>query len=120
MHDTHKFESRYLDTMVGRFPEHEERYRERSPINHIDSLSAPMIVLQGLDDEIVPPNQAELMVNALREKGLPVAYLTSRASSTASGRRRTSAARWRLSCTSTRGYSALRSRTTSSLCRLTI
>ena len=76
MHDTHKFESRYLDTMVGRFPEHEERYRERSPINHIDSLSAPMIVLQGLDDEIVPPNQAELMVNALREKGLPVAYLT--------------------------------------------
>ena len=76
MHDTHKFESRYLDTLVGRFPEHEERYRERSPINHIDGLSAPMIVLQGLDDEIVPPNQAELMVNALREKGLPVAYLT--------------------------------------------
>ena len=76
LRDTHKFESRYLDTMVGRFPEHEGRYRERSPINHIDSLSAPMIVLQGLDDEIVPPNQAELMVNALREKGLPVAYLT--------------------------------------------
>ncbi len=76
LRDTHKFESRYLDTMVGRFPEHEDRYRERSPINHIDSLSAPMIVLQGLDDEIVPPNQAELMVNALREKGLPVAYLT--------------------------------------------
>ena len=76
MRDTHKFESRYLDTLVGRFPEHESRYRECSPINHIDSLSAPMIVLQGLDDEIVPPNQAELMVNALREKGLPVAYLT--------------------------------------------
>ncbi len=76
MRDTHKFESRYLDTLVGRFPEHEEHYRERSPINHIDGLSAPMIVLQGLDDEIVPPNQAELMVNALREKGLPVAYLT--------------------------------------------
>ena len=76
LRDTHKFESRYLDTMVGRFPEHEERYSERSPINHIDGLSAPMIVLQGLDDEIVPPNQAESMVNALREKGLPVAYLT--------------------------------------------
>ena len=76
LRDTHKFESRYLDTMVGRFDEHEDRYHERSPINHIDSLSAPMIVLQGLDDEIVPPNQAELMVNALREKGLPVAYLT--------------------------------------------
>ncbi len=76
LHDTHKFESRYLDTLVGRFPEHEERYYERSPINHIEGLSAPMIALQGLDDEIVPPNQAELMVNALREKGLPVAYLT--------------------------------------------
>ena len=76
LRDTHKFESRYLDTMVGRFPEHKERYRERSPINHIDSLSAPMIVLQGLDDEIVPPNQAELMVDALQDKGLPVAYLT--------------------------------------------
>lgn len=76
LRDTHKFESRYLDTLVGRFPEHEGRYHERSPINHINRLSAPMIVLQGLDDEIVPPNQAELMVNALREKGLPVAYLT--------------------------------------------
>ena len=76
LRDTHKFESRYLDGLIGRFPEHEDRYRERSPINHIDGLSAPMIVLQGLDDEIVPPNQAELMVNALREKGLPVAYLT--------------------------------------------
>ncbi len=75
-HDTHKFESRYMDTLVGRFAEHQERYRERSPISHIDGLSAPMIVLQGLDDEIVPPNQAELMVDALREKGLPVAYLT--------------------------------------------
>ena len=74
--DTHKFESRYMDSLVGRYPEQVERYRERSPINHIDGLDAPMIVLQGLDDEIVPPNQAELMVNALRDKGLPVAYLT--------------------------------------------
>ena len=74
--DTHKFESRYLDGLIGPFPEQEERYRERSPINHIEGLSAPMIVLQGLEDKIVPPNQAELMVNALREKGLPVAYLT--------------------------------------------
>ena len=76
LQDTHKFESRYLDTLVGRYPDHEERYHDRSPINHIDGLDAPMIVLQGLDDEIVPPNQAELMVNALRDKGLPVAYLT--------------------------------------------
>ena len=74
--DTHKFESRYLDGLIGPFPEQEERYRERSPINHIEGLSAPMIVLQGLEDKIVPPNQAELMVDALREKGLPVAYLT--------------------------------------------
>ena len=74
--DTHKFESRYLDGLIGPFPEQEERYRERSPIYHIEGLSAPMIVLQGLEDKIVPPNQAELMVNALREKGLPVAYLT--------------------------------------------
>ena len=74
--DTHKFESRYLDGLIGPFPEQEERYRERSPINHIEGLSAPMIVLQGMEDKIVPPNQAELMVNALREKGLPVAYLT--------------------------------------------
>ena len=74
--DTHKFESRYMDSLVGRYPEQVERYRERSPINHIDGLDAPMIVLQGLDDEIVPPNQAEMMVDALRDKGLPVAYLT--------------------------------------------
>lgn len=76
MRDTHKFESRYLDTLIGAFPAAADLYRERSAINHIDGLSAPMIVMQGLDDEIVPPNQAELMVNALREKGLPVAYLT--------------------------------------------
>ena len=76
MRDTHKFESRYLDTLIGAFPQHQERYKERSAINHIDGISAPMIVMQGLDDEIVPPNQAELLVNALREKGLPVAYLT--------------------------------------------
>ena len=76
MRDTHKFESRYLDTLIGAFPAAADLYRERSAINHIDGLSAPMIVMQGLDDEIVPPNQAEMMVNALREKGLPVAYLT--------------------------------------------
>ncbi|MYC07140.1 MAG: S9 family peptidase [Chloroflexi bacterium] len=74
--DTHKFESRYMDSLVGRYPQQVERYHERSPINHTDGLSAPMIVLQGLEDEIVPPNQAEMMVDALRDKGLPVAYLT--------------------------------------------
>jgi dipeptidyl aminopeptidase/acylaminoacyl peptidase len=73
--DTHKFESRYLDSMVGPWPETAERYRARSPIHHTDRLTAPMILLQGLEDKVVPPNQAEAMVEALREKGLPYAYI---------------------------------------------
>ena len=73
--DTHKFESRYLERLVGPYPELRERYRERSPIHFIDRISCPMILFQGLDDKIVPPNQAELMVAALRAKGLPVAYI---------------------------------------------
>ncbi|HKV46374.1 MAG TPA: S9 family peptidase [bacterium] len=73
--DTHKFESRYLDRLVGPYPEMRERYRERSPIHSVDRITCPMILFQGLDDKIVPPNQAELMVAALRAKGLPVAYL---------------------------------------------
>lgn len=73
--DTHKFESRYLDGLVGPYPDAAERYRERSPIHHADRLSCPIIFFQGLDDKVVPPNQAEAMVNALKRKGLPVAYL---------------------------------------------
>ncbi|HUG14060.1 MAG TPA: S9 family peptidase [Thermomicrobiales bacterium] len=73
--DTHKFESRYLDSMVGPWPEQAELYRDRSPIHHTDGLSCPMIVLQGLDDKVVPPSQAEMMVAALKEKGMPHAYL---------------------------------------------
>ncbi len=73
--DTHKFESRYLDSMIGPYPERKDLYVERSPIHHIDRLSSPMIVLQGLEDKVVPPNQAVMMVDALREKKLPVAYL---------------------------------------------
>jgi dipeptidyl aminopeptidase/acylaminoacyl peptidase len=73
--DTHKFESRYLDSLVGPYPEKREVYRERSPINYIDRLNAPMILLQGLEDKIVPPNQAEAMFQAVRAQGLPVAYL---------------------------------------------
>jgi dipeptidyl aminopeptidase/acylaminoacyl peptidase len=73
--DTHKFESRYLDSLVGPYPEKREVYRQRSPINYIDRLNAPMILLQGLEDKIVPPNQAEAMFAAVRAKGLPVAYL---------------------------------------------
>jgi dipeptidyl aminopeptidase/acylaminoacyl peptidase len=73
--DTHKFESRYLDGLVGPYPERRDLYVERSPIHHVDQLSCPAIFFQGLEDRIVPPNQAESMVEALRRKGIPVAYL---------------------------------------------
>ena len=73
--ETHKFESWYLDTLIGPFPEDLEVYRERSPITHIDEFARPLIVLQGLEDEVVPPNQATMIVEALEAKGIPVAYL---------------------------------------------
>ena len=73
--DTHKFESRYLDTLIGPYPERRDLYVERSPIHHTDRLSSPLILFQGLEDKIVPPNQAEMMRDALRDKGLPVAYV---------------------------------------------
>ncbi|HLF70953.1 MAG TPA: S9 family peptidase [Dehalococcoidia bacterium] len=73
--DTHKFESRYLDGLVGPYPERRDVYEERSPIAHVDKLDSPMIFFQGLEDMIVPPNQAEMMVEALRKKGVPVAYV---------------------------------------------
>lgn len=74
--DTHKFESRYLDTLVGPYPATQDTYRLRSPIHHQDRLHCPVIFLQGLEDKVVPPNQAEAMVNALKSKGIPVAYIT--------------------------------------------
>lgn len=73
--DTHKFESRYLDGLIGPYPEREDLYRERSPINHTELLSSPLLVLQGLEDEIVPPNQSEAIVAALADKGVPHAYV---------------------------------------------
>jgi dipeptidyl aminopeptidase/acylaminoacyl peptidase len=73
--DTHKFESRYLDSLIGPYPQRQDLYEERSAINYVDQLSCPVIFFQGDEDKIVPPNQAELMVEALRQKGLPVAYL---------------------------------------------
>ena len=73
--DTHKFESRYLDTLVGPYPEEAGVYRERSPINFTERLSRPIILLQGLEDRIVPPDQAEAMFDAVRAKGIPTAYL---------------------------------------------
>jgi dipeptidyl aminopeptidase/acylaminoacyl peptidase len=75
-HDTHKFESRYMDSLIGPYPERMELYHERSPINFTDRLSCALILFQGLEDKIVPPNQAELMYQAVNKKGLPVAYLT--------------------------------------------
>ncbi|MEP6820078.1 MAG: prolyl oligopeptidase family serine peptidase [bacterium] len=73
--ETHKFESRYLDGFMGPYPEKKEIYIARSPINFTDRLSCPVIFFQGLEDKVVPPNQAETMVEALRAKGIPVAYL---------------------------------------------
>ena len=73
--DTHKFESRYLDRLVGPYPERRDLYVERSPISAVDRLDCPVIFFQGLEDKIVPPNQAEAMVAALRAKGVPVAYV---------------------------------------------
>jgi dipeptidyl aminopeptidase/acylaminoacyl peptidase len=73
--DTHKFESRYLDGLVAPYPEGRDVYRERSPIHHVDRFSTPLIVLQGLEDEVVPPNQATMIVEALEARGVPVAYL---------------------------------------------
>jgi dipeptidyl aminopeptidase/acylaminoacyl peptidase len=73
--DTHKFEARYLDKLIGPYPERADLYRARSPIHGVEGLSCPMIFFQGLEDKVVPPNQAEMMVDALKKKGLPVAYL---------------------------------------------
>jgi dipeptidyl aminopeptidase/acylaminoacyl peptidase len=73
--DTHKFESRYLDQLVGPYPQEEARYRERSPIFHLEKFKRPVILLQGLEDKIVPPNQAELILDSLKQRGVPVAYV---------------------------------------------
>lgn len=73
--DTHKFESRYLDSMIGPYPEDQQTYFDRSPLNFADQIECPVIFMQGLDDPVVPFEQAEIMVNALKQKGLPVAYL---------------------------------------------
>jgi dipeptidyl aminopeptidase/acylaminoacyl peptidase len=75
VHDTHKFEARYLDTLIGPYPACQTTYYERSPVNFVDNLNVPLIVFQGLEDKIVPPSQSELIVEALKKKGLPYAYL---------------------------------------------
>ena len=73
--DTHKFESRYEDGLVGPYPEAVELYRQRSPVHFAGNLSCPVILLQGLEDKVVPPSQAEIMIAALRAKRLPFAYV---------------------------------------------
>lgn len=73
--DTHKFEARYLDRLIGPYPEYRERYKERSPIHHVDRMLCPVIFFQGLEDKVVPPEQTEKMVTALRARGVPVAYV---------------------------------------------
>jgi dipeptidyl aminopeptidase/acylaminoacyl peptidase len=72
--DTHKFEARYFDSLVGPYPQEQQRYHDRSPIHFINRIKKPLLLLQGLDDPIVPPNQAEVMVEALTAAGTPVAY----------------------------------------------
>jgi dipeptidyl aminopeptidase/acylaminoacyl peptidase len=74
--ETHKFESRYLDNLIGPYPERKDLYVERSPIHHADQLDCPIIFFQGLEDKVVPPGQAEMMVAILKKKNLPVAYIT--------------------------------------------
>jgi dipeptidyl aminopeptidase/acylaminoacyl peptidase len=73
--ETHKLDSRFIDYLVGPYPEEQELYRARSPIHSVDRLSCPVIFFQGLDDLVVRPNQTELMVDALRAGGVPVAYV---------------------------------------------
>ncbi len=75
-HDTHKFESRYLDSLIGPYPAAKDLYVQRSPIHFTDRLSCPLILFQGLEDKVVPPNQSAMMADAVRKKGLPVAYVT--------------------------------------------
>jgi dipeptidyl aminopeptidase/acylaminoacyl peptidase len=73
--ETHKFESRYLDRLIGPYPEEVATYRERSPIHNAEGLRCPVILLQGLEDRVVPPSQAETMIEALDEQGVPHAYV---------------------------------------------
>ncbi len=73
--ETHKFESRYLDNLIGPWPAAKDVYDARSPLNHLEGFSAPLIIFQGSDDPIVPPNQAHMILEALRSRQQPVAYM---------------------------------------------
>ena len=112
MRDTHKFESRYLDRLIGPWPEAQAVYRARSPIHHTDRLSCPVIFLQGEDDKVVPPNQAEAMVAALRAQGPAgrLSRLRRRGPRLSQGGERSRRRCWR-STASSAGCSASRRRT---------
>ncbi len=73
--DTHKFESRYMERLVGPYPAQRDLYESRSPIHFVDRIRAPLILFQGLEDKVVPPSQSEKMATALRQGGIPVAYV---------------------------------------------
>ena len=91
--ETHDFESRYLDGLIGPLPEALALYESRAPVNNVDGLSCPVLLLQGLDDPVVPPSQAEQFRDALVAKGLPHAYRPTRGSRTGSARSRRSSMR---------------------------
>jgi dipeptidyl aminopeptidase/acylaminoacyl peptidase len=73
--ETHKFESRYLDRLIGPYPERADLYHDRSPLNFIERIDCPVLILQGLDDRVVPPSQARQIVDALRDRGVPYAAI---------------------------------------------
>ena len=73
--DTHKFESRYSETLLAPMPERAQLYAHRSPIHFVDRIQCPIIFFQGLDDKVVLPSQSETMVTALRQRGVPTAYM---------------------------------------------
>tara|TARA_Y100001970_G_C14233915_1_gene860616 strand:- start:1450 stop:3405 length:1956 start_codon:yes stop_codon:yes gene_type:complete len=75
INDTHKFESRYLESLIGKYPQDKQKYYDRSAINFTEKLSAPMIILQGSEDKIVPVSQAEIMAEALKKKQIPHALI---------------------------------------------
>ena len=119
-HDTHKFESRYLDTLVGPYPDARDLYRARSPIHFVDRLSCALILFQGLEDKVVPPNQSEMMADGREEEGDAggLSGVRGRAARVSQGRPRSFAAS-RLSCFSTALCSDSSQRIRSSQCRST-
>ena len=73
--ETHKFESRYLDQLIGPYPKMKAVYRERSPLYHLQGFNEPLLLLQGLEDKVVPPNQSQHIYKALKDKGVPTAFI---------------------------------------------